>query len=225
MKPILVEVDVQRDFCEPTGALHVPGSPNEVFRSLTRRAMAERIPIVGSLDSHAFDAWEFASSDRKGPGGEDPRFPQHCIKGTSGWLKLEGTLPERFRIVPNVATLDLAHVVAELADGVAQAVYFEKEVYSLFANPLAEHFLGALSEMLGVRPTFFVYGVATDYCVRAAALGLAARGHRTTLLTDAVVGLSAEGVARTLRELRDAGVALATVNEALGAGAPPPSVR
>src|SRR6202012_1288967 len=112
----------------------VKGSPNELYRALTRHAAREGIPIVGSVDSHAWDAWEFASNDRRGANGEKPNFPDHCVKGTPGWLKVEGTLPPRFRFVPNVPEAPLETVVAELAGGATQGVYFEKEVYSLFAN-------------------------------------------------------------------------------------------
>ena len=100
---IFVDVDVRNDFCEPDGALYVKGSPNETFRALTRFAVEGRIPIVGSVDSHAWDAWEFASSATRGPGGEKPGFPDHCVKGTPGWLKVSGTLPPRFRFVPSPA--------------------------------------------------------------------------------------------------------------------------
>src|SRR5690348_23021 len=99
---VFVDVDVQRDFCEPSGALYVKGSPNDVFRALTRFAVREGIPILGSVDSHAWDAWEFASSSNSGPNGERPNFPDHCVKGTPGWLKVDGTLPQRFRFIPNV---------------------------------------------------------------------------------------------------------------------------
>jgi nicotinamidase/pyrazinamidase len=213
---VFVDVDVQRDFCEPSGALFVKGSPNEVFRRLTAHAVARGVPILGSVDSHAWDAWEFASNANKGPNGEDPRFPDHCVKGTSGWLKVDGTLPPRFRFVPNVAAMPLDAVVAELASGATQGVYFEKEVYSLFANPLAEAFVAALSQAAGGAVEHVVYGVATDYCVRAAALGLAQRGYRTTLLVDAVAGITPEGTAAALDELRAAGVALAEASSLLG---------
>ena len=97
MRRVFVDVDVQNDFCEPSGALFVKGSPNETFRALTRFAVERGVPILGSVDSHAWDAWEFASNDRRGPDGEKPGFPDHCVKGTHGWLKVAGTLPPRFR--------------------------------------------------------------------------------------------------------------------------------
>jgi nicotinamidase/pyrazinamidase len=205
---VFIDVDVQRDFCEPTGALFVPGSPNAAFRELTRYAVDHQIPILGSVDSHAWDAWEFASSATPAPSGEKPNFPDHCVKGTSGWLKLEGTLPSRFRFLPNVPDAPIDSVVYEVASGATQAVYFEKEVYSLFANPLAERFLKALFATFPEPPELFVYGVATDYCVKAAAIGLRQCGYATTLITDAVAGITREGTEAALREMADAGVGM-----------------
>jgi nicotinamidase/pyrazinamidase len=216
MDKVFVDVDVQRDFCEETGALYVKGSPNDVFRRLTARAVAAGIPILGSVDSHAWDAWEFASNEVPAPAGAKPNFPDHCVKGTDGWLKVRGTLPPRFRFVPNVQGAPLERLVRELATGQTHAIYFEKEVYSLFANPLAEAFLRDFVAEVGGAPQFFVYGVATDYCVRAAALGLAERGYRTTLLSDAVAGITPEGTAAALDEMARAGVRLSDSSAVLG---------
>ena len=212
---VFVDVDVQNDFCEPDGALFVKGSPNDAFRSLTRFAAEHHVPILGSVDSHAWDAWEFASSQTRGPGGEKPGFPDHCVKGTPGWLKVKGTLPPRFRFIPNVPDAPIASTVDEVARGETHGVYFEKEVYSLFANPLAERFVAALMARAGGAPELFVYGVATDYCVKAAALGLAQRGYRTTLIGDAIAGITPEGTRAALDELAAAGVRLTTAAEVL----------
>jgi nicotinamidase/pyrazinamidase len=207
---VFVDVDIQRDFCEEAGSLYVKGSPNERFRALTRYAERHGIPILGSVDSHAWDAWEFKSSDTKGPHGERPEFPDHCVKGTPGWLKVEGTLPRRFRFIPNVAGAPIDSIVKEVMAGETSGVYFEKEVYSLFANPIAERFLQQLTVAAGGPVRFVVYGVATDYCVKAAALGLAQRGYKTTVLSDAVAGITPEGTEAALREMTAAGVELTT---------------
>ena len=216
---ILVDVDVQVDFCESSGSLFVPGSPNERFRELVRWATAHGVRILGSVDSHAWDAWEFASNQNRGPGGEKPNFPDHCVKGTPGWLKVHGTLPPRFRFLPNVPDALFGPVVAELARGDTQAVYFEKEVYSLFANPLADRFLRAYVTLLPEPPELFVFGVATDYCVKAAALGLAERGYRTALLTDAIAGITPVGIDAAMEAMAKAGVRLTTSAELFGASA------
>jgi nicotinamidase/pyrazinamidase len=234
IEKVFVDVDVQRDFCEDSGALYVNGAPNALYRRLTAYAVEQGIPILGSVDSHAWDAWEFASNDIPAPDGNKPNFPDHCVKGTPGWLKVDGTLPPRFRFIPNVQfdawgsgspdgalrpkprNAPIDPLVGEIISGRTQALYFEKEVYSLFANPLAERFLETLVAALGDTPEFVVYGVATDYCVRAAALGLVQRGYRTTLLTDAVAGITSEGVADALHEMESAGVRFTVSSRFLG---------
>jgi nicotinamidase/pyrazinamidase len=209
MNTVLVDVDVQRDFCESDGALQVPGSPNDVFRSLIRRATTQAIPVLGSVDSHAYDAWEFASNDNTGPRGEAPGFPDHCVKGTPGWLKVDGTLTDTFRFVPMTLPESPAamsnDLAAELMSGATQALYFEKEVYSLFANPLAATVVEAVNAALE-GPRFAVFGVATDYCVKAAVLGLLERGYQVVLLDDAIAGITEDGVSAALREMSEAGV-------------------
>jgi hypothetical protein len=135
MNRVFVDVDTQHDFCAPGGALFVTGAPEAMgpCARLVRAAVASGAPLVGSVDSHAHDAWEFATNANLGPEGAKPNFPPHCVKGTPGWLKLPETLPERFYFVPVVPD---DGAVGRIPAG-TQAVYFEKEVYSLFANPNA----------------------------------------------------------------------------------------
>jgi nicotinamidase/pyrazinamidase len=60
-----------------------------------------------------------------------------------------------------------------------------------------------------------VFGVATDYCVRACALGLAAAGARVQVLEDAIRGVAADTTAQTVEEMRNAGVEFTTTSEVL----------
>jgi nicotinamidase/pyrazinamidase len=206
MRRVFVDVDVQNDFCLPTGALYVNGSPNDLYRSLVASAVEAGHPVVGSVDSHAYDAWEFASSGNPGPEGARPNFPDHCVKGTSGWLKVDGTLPPRFRFVPRVEGIDVRVLVKEVVEKRTLGVYFEKEVYSLFANPNAEPFLEELSKSGPLECV--VFGVATDYCVKAAALGLRERGYETLVIEDAIRGITPEGTRAALDEMKSKGVKL-----------------
>lgn len=221
MRTILIDVDTQHDFCHPTGALFVLGAErlHEAFRQLTARGVAVGAPIVGSVDSHAFDAWEFADAPEPGPGGERPGFPPHCVKGTEGWLKVPGTLAPRFRFVPNVPLADdlLAPLVTRHQP---QQILLEKEVYSLFANPNAGRLLDlVLQGAEGVR--FLVYGVALDYCVRAAALGLLdylqerAVAGEVLLCVDATASVVPAGGERALAECQVRGVKPVSTREAL----------
>ena len=86
----------------------------------------------------------------------------------------------------------------------------EKDTLDLFTNPQAEDLVKRLD-----AEQYVVYGVATEYCVRLAVLGLRQRGRRVLLLTDAIAGITADGVAKTLQELKEAGVVLATTQEIL----------
>lgn len=210
---IFVDVDTQHDFCHPTGALFVRGADAlaDTFRALTAHAVARGIPIVGSVDSHAFDAWEFAGAAEAGPNGERPNFPPHCVKGTAGWLKVPGTLAPRARFVANVA-----HAV-DVERHAPQQLLLEKEVYSLFANPNAP---AVLQRLVGdATPRFVVYGVATDYCVRAAALGLVewlgGRAGEVSLVIDAIAAVDPAGGENARAECKGAGVREVTAAAAL----------
>ncbi len=212
MKRIYVDVDTQHDFCAPGGALFVAGAPAAMAPSarLVRAAVAAGDVLVGSVDSHAHDAWEFATNANVGPDGSKPNFPPHCVKGTPGWLKLPETLPERFYFVPVVPDPDAARRIP----AGTQAVYFEKEVYSLFANPNAAAVLDHLAPAGPVE--FVVFGVATDYCVQAAALGLVdwvrARperaGSRVVVASDAIAAVVPAGGEAACARMTAAGVEL-----------------
>lgn len=218
---ILVDVDTQFDFVDPQGALHVPAAAEVRARIEVelRRAVASGDPIVGSVDSHAWDAWEFS-----GNGGP---FAPHCVKGTAGWLRVLAEVPPRTRFIPmqpvgaagvqnlvgecaagqGARTLDAAALAAEAIAGVG--LYFEKEVYALFSNPVADPVLEALVAELGGRESVFVdvLGFCTGgYCVDAAVEGLLARGYRVRVLGAATAAIGgAEGHARSERALTQRG--------------------
>lgn len=191
-----VDVDTQIDFCDPKGALFVRGAPAimDNVRALIGAAVKSGSLLVGSVDSHDFTAWEFAKNG--GP------FPPHCMKGTAGWLKVEGTLAENAVFVPNTSS------GFETKKGASQ-VLFEKEVYSLFVNPQAESVVDVLLAERGLKRgdvTAIVFGVATDYCVKAAALGLKERGFEVVVASDAIAAVSEEGGRAAIDEMRAAGV-------------------
>jgi nicotinamidase/pyrazinamidase len=202
---IWVDVDTQHDFCDPKGALFVKDAPAIMDRvkMLIASAVRRGEPLFGSVDSHDFTGWEF--QDNGGP------FPPHCVKGTAGWLKMQGTLPEKTVFVPNVLGLD-----AEAVPEGAASVLFEKEVYSMFANPSAERVIDGLLARRGLSRRdveAIVFGVATDYCVKAAALGLRERGFDVAVVSDAVAAVDPEGGTRALEEMRAAGCRLITTGE------------
>ena len=220
MKRIVIDVDTQHDFVDPSGALFVPAASGvrEQIAAQLRHAVETGVPVLGSVDSHAWDAWEFAVNG--GP------FPAHCVKGSRGWLRVTPSLPARTRFVPmqvvdaevrnlvgeatagaGVRELDAAALAREALDGVG--IYFEKEVYSLFSNPSAAPVLAALVEAMGGadQVVFDVLGYCTGgYCVDAAVKGLLERGYAVRVLAGASAAIGGDvGHAQSREELTSLG--------------------
>ncbi len=205
---LYVDVDTQFDFCDPQGALFVGGAPGimDNVRRLIAGAVASEDLLVGSVDSHNFTAWEFAANG--GP------FPPHCVKGTSGWLKMPGTLPERAVFVPDLLQSEHDKIVPTGAT----AVYFEKEVYSMFVNPEAEPLIDHLLATRGLRRDdvdAIVFGVATDYCVKAAAEGLKQRGFGVKVVRDAIAAVAPDTERDALQHLERIGVEMVNTGSLL----------
>jgi nicotinamidase/pyrazinamidase len=206
---LFVDVDTQHDFCDPAGALFVRGGP-AVMPNIVRlieHASRSRALLVGSVDSHDFTAWEFESNG--GP------FPPHCVKGTPGWLKMPGTFLPRTIFIPNVPRTDHRAI----ADKRADAVLFEKEVYSLFANREALPVLDALLAREGASrstATAIVFGIATDYCVKEAALGLRKHGFEVAVVIDAIAPVTEAGGKVALDEMRAAACSEVTTSRVIG---------
>ena len=118
---------------------------------------------------------------------DDPEFrqwPPHCVAGTTGQLK-----------------------PAETLVGAGQTIV-EKQALDVFSNP---DFPSLLDRVAADR--YVVYGVATEYCVRCAILGLLATGKPVALVTDAIAAVSPEDGARTIAEFTAHGGLLATVQD------------
>jgi len=230
MKRIRIDVDTQVGFCLPNGNLYVPSKDGtlENIRALVADAGVECIPLLGSVDSHSHDAWEFIENG--GP------FPAHCVKGTSDWLKIDGTLPKKFRFIP--MTAPNAVVVGETVQGTGNrsygsvdfaneaingvGIYFEKEVYSAFANPNAEIYIDWLVEMMGGKAnvTFQVFGYCTGgFCVDGFVTGLLSRGYKVQVIEDACAPINGvngpDGAAYSRDTLTKAGATFITTDQAI----------
>src|SRR5512137_1459018 len=80
-----MDVDTQRDFMLPDGALYVPGAERIIprLRRLFDFARKHGITIVSSADAHTPKDPEFE------------QFPPHCVQGTAGQRKIDETLLPR----------------------------------------------------------------------------------------------------------------------------------
>lgn len=190
MKTVFFDIDSQRDFLFPAGALYVPGAERiaGAIARLNRFAAAHGIPVVSTTDAHQENDPEFAL------------WPPHCIAGTWGQHKAEATLLDGRIVIPNRD--------CELALEGAPQIIVEKQTVDVFAAPN----LGRVVARLGAD-RYVVYGVVTEICVLYAVRGLLKTGKPVTVVTDAVETLNAEDSARALEEVRAGGATLARVAE------------
>ena len=193
-RPILVDVDTQVDFMCATGALYVPGAEaiTDALAALVAAARRAQVPHLSTLDTHVPDDPEFAAFG----------FPAHCVDGTPGWAKIPATRPLEGMLVQHdgqdvTATRELA---------------FTKATFDVFTNPRFAPAVAALAPSVAI-----VCGVATDYCVKAAALGLVAQGVPVLLVEDAIAAVAPETGAAAIAELQAAGVRTTTVAEVVAA--------
>lgn len=175
-RPVLIDVDTQRDFMRPDGALYVPHA-EALEPTLARLIAACRqagVPHFATLDTHTPDDPEFAAFG----------FPPHCVAGSAGWAKVAATT------------------------GATRT--FEKAAFDAFTNPAFGPAVADLAPTAAI-----VVGVATDYCVKAAVLGLRAMGVPVLLLEDAIAPVAADTGAAALVEMQAAGARLVSAAEVL----------
>ena len=187
----LVVVDMQNDFADPRGSLHVAGA--EAIVPVVNRqialARAGRALVVFSQDWHPRHTPHFAKDG--GP------WPVHCVADTWG-AELHPALD-----CPPGSPLIRKGTNGE--DGYSAFSMRDADTGETVPTPLE-----MLLHEAGVD-TVVVVGLATDYCVRYTALDAIRLGHRVTVLTDGVaaVDVNPGDGERALGELRAAGVALA----------------
>ncbi len=201
-RTLFVDVDTQFDFIDPSGALYVPGAERLIpnLERLTNAAREKGIPVICSVDAHFENDPEFRE------------WPPHCIVGTPGQKKIPETTWEDSIIIPNRPEQVTLRPGAQ--------ILLEKRIYSLFDNVNAEVVLRQIGATGSV-----VFGVATDFCVKAAVLGLLERRYTVRLVTDAIRAVNEEGGKAAIDAMCAAGAKLTTTDEilaSLGGGADAP---
>jgi nicotinamidase/pyrazinamidase len=183
---VFVDIDTQRDFLEPTGALYIRDSagilPN--LERLTRFARTHQIPILASSCAHL---------------SEDPEleiFPPHCMVGTTGQERVAETA------CPDSVVLD---VDRRLSGELPRHLTLWKRELDVFSRPDADEIIASYNQ---TSPTFVVYGVATDYCVAKAVEGLLKRQCRVAVVADAIRAIDSAAEASILTEFVQNGTVL-----------------
>ena len=200
-KRAVIVTDIQGDFTTwKQGSLAVPGTDETFVRdveSATRKLKEHGFLIVATQDYHPPDHISFAVNH---PGKEvfdvvkvDGRtqvlWPPHCVQGT-----------ENARIL--VDNDLLSAVVRKGTDA-------RFESYSAFRDDggsstgmdelLREHGVTAL----------VIYGIATDYCVKATAIDAARAGFTVIVVESLCRGVAVETTAQALKQMEEAGINVA----------------
>jgi len=176
MRTVFVDIDTQIDFMFPAGALYVPGAELilPAVGRLNAHAVENGLPLISTVDAHSENDAEFLN------------WPAHCVVGTVGQQKPQGTVFGERQII------------------------LEKVTTNCFDEPKFEQLLQTFS-----AERFVVYGVVTEICVRFATLGLQRTGKRVELVTDAVKHLSETARLNMMAEFTANGGVLTTSDAVL----------
>jgi nicotinamidase/pyrazinamidase len=161
---VFVDVDTQRDFLDPEGVLFIAGSEMILANlgRLTDYAREHGIPVLATACAHTPADIEFE------------RFPPHCLVGTIGQERVAATAWPDSRVLG---------ANEHWNDPPPPHLTVQKRELDVFNHADIDHLMSLYANG---RPLFVVYGVATDYCVKCAVVGLLARGQRVAVVADAV---------------------------------------
>ena len=196
----VIVVDVQADFTElKSGSLAVPGSDAQYIRAVqrsTERFLQQGLRIYFTQDWHPADHVSFYTNH---PGTEplqvkeiDGRpqvmWPPHCVQDTPGAMIL---------------------ITAEgPAQTVRKGIDPKYDSYSGFADDGGHKTdLDDLLQKDGIKKVI-VYGLATDYCVKATALDALSAGYKVDLIMDLCRGVSPDTTAAAIEEMKAEGVTI-----------------
>lgn len=196
-QPLFFDVDTQIDFIETSGALYVPGAETlkPRFRQLIRYARINHIPVWGSVDAHRPEDAELKRND--GP------FPDHCMQGSPGQQKIAETMPTNPTWIENrpYSRAELTEILRH-----PDEIYFLKQSFDMFDNPNLEFLIKDFNPVV-------VFGVATDYCVRAAAEGFLTRRKTVYLVKDAIKAVTPEEGENALQKMQAKGCIIVTTDD------------
>ncbi|MBI5248539.1 MAG: bifunctional nicotinamidase/pyrazinamidase [Desulfomonile tiedjei] len=196
----VIVVDVQGDFTTlKNGSLAVGGTDKafvDKVQQATEALKKKGYPIYATQDWHPKDHVSFCTNhEGKKPfdaieinGKTQVLWPAHCVQGT-----------ENVNVL-----LDNSLFVAVVKKG--QDKKFDS--YSGFQDDGGAK--TGIDEMLkknGIKE-LIVYGIATDYCVKATAIDAANAGYKVTVIEDLCKGVTPDTTAKALKEMTEKGITI-----------------
>ena len=191
-KTVFVDIDTQFDFMNSRGTFYVPNAEEIIdnIEKLFDYAKEHKIKILSSIDAYRIDDPKFQ------------RFPSHGENDTPGNKNIEATTCKDGIVIENKRQ----HIPETVLNH--EQIIVEKQSFDIFDNINVDKIIINLDVS-----DYVVFGVATDYCIKAAVLGLIRRGYKVSLVTDAVKAVTGEGGA--LIEMRDAGVVFVSTQDVI----------
>ena len=196
----VIVVDVQADFTElKSGSLAVPGTDVqyiEAVEAATRQLLQLGLPVYYTQDWHPADHVSFFTNNPDTEplqvididGRPQVMWPPHCVQNT-----------------PGAEILIAAEGATKI---VRKGMNVKYDSYSGFADDSGR--LTEMDSMLrndGIK-NLIIYGLATDYCVKATALDAVAAGYRVTVIEGLSKGVAPETTAQALEEMKTKGIIL-----------------
>ncbi len=174
-RTLFYDVDTQRDFMLPGGALYASGSETilPALKRMTELARRHKIRRICSMDRHFPQDRELARNG--GP------WPDHCMDGTAGQRKVDET-----------AVLDPHPLPAQAIRGEeleaalrhrGELIIEKQDVDVIAGNANAR---ALLSRLAREYDHIVIYGVYTDVCVDHAVNALLEAGKIPYVVVDAI---------------------------------------
>ena len=190
--------DIQGDFTElKNGSLAVKGTDQRYIdkvQATTKKLKEKGYAIFATQDWHPRNhisfyttypgkkAFEIISLNEK----QQVLWPPHCVQGSEG-----------ANILIDEALFDAV---------VHKGTEVEFESYSGFQDDVGNKTpLHSILQAWGIGRVI-IYGIATDYCVRASSLDAAALGYQVVMVKDLSRGVDPETTKKAVEELQRAGV-------------------
>jgi nicotinamidase/pyrazinamidase len=194
----VIVVDFQADFTKyKNGSLAVEGTEEPFIKLVeenTRKLKAAGYPIFGTLDWHPANHVSFFTSHKgkmafeviKVRGMDQVLWPPHCVQNTPG---AEVLLDKKlFKAFVKTATNPQFEGYSGFQDDGGKKTDLDK---LLKKDKIAK---------------VVVYGIATDYCVRATALDAMVAGYQVILIKNLSRGVAPDTTQKALEEMKSRGV-------------------
>lgn len=205
MKIIFWNVDTQYDFMRDDksfkGALPVPNarSIEDKLRELTKLAEENNIKVVNTGDWHTLNSKEISDNP-----DWVKTFPAHCLIGTKGSKFVPATKPKKGYII----TWSKESFDPKKVEAYRNIILYKDGVDIFRDSPYTDKVLDIINPNRVI-----VYGVATNFCVNFAVLGLLERKKEVYVVTDAIKELPTQPLEEILNPWREKGAVLIKTDE------------